>query len=67
MTTMAEHWKQEGMQKGMQKGIQEGKIEASKATIAINLFNQGMDVEQIVAVTGLSLDEIKSLQDSSIH
>ena len=81
MTTMAEHWKQEGRQEGIQKGRQEGvqegyqkgivlaeqqKLDALRA-VAINLFKRGMDVEQIVAVTGLASEEIKSLKNKSIH
>ena len=85
MTTMAEHWKQEGIQKGRQEGIQKGrqegvqegyqkgivlaeqqKLDALRA-VAINLFKRGMDVEQIVAVTGLASEEIKSLKNKSIH
>ena len=51
---------QKGMAEGMQKGMEQGKQEAMKS-VAKQLKITGMQVEQIAAVTGLSLSEIENL------
>ncbi len=70
MTTLAEHWKQEGIELGIEKGIEkgklEGKLEALKL-VAMNLFGQGLTVEQISSATGLPIKEVTSLKNSSTH
>jgi predicted transposase/invertase (TIGR01784 family) len=48
--------RREGLEKGMQKGLKEGKLE-----IARNLLAEGMQLEFIQKITGLSLEEIKKL------
>ena len=56
--------RQEGMQKGIQKGMQEGLQEGeSKAlhTLARNMVAEGLAVETIVRVTGLSEEEVRAL------
>ena len=65
MTTMAEHWKQEGMQKGMQEGYQKGvilakqqKLDALRA-VAKKLLNENMNINQIADITGLSIADIE--------
>lgn len=50
-----------GMQKGREQGIQKGHLEA-KRIIAANLKKQGMDLPSIQACTGLSPEEIASLE-----
>ena len=44
--------------KGMERGIQEG-IQQEKFEIAQNLIKVGMPVDQISAVTGLTLKELE--------
>jgi predicted transposase/invertase (TIGR01784 family) len=60
-----------GMEKGFEKGIEEGRqLERAKAleekkeekkAVARNCKNEGVDLNAIVKITGLSLEEIKSL------
>ncbi len=45
--------KQEGIQLGKQEGVQE---------VARNLLSMGMDVDQIMAVTGLTVEQIQQLR-----
>ncbi|CAL7960522.1 transposase [Gammaproteobacteria bacterium] len=67
--TLAEQFRQEGLQKGklegLQEGLQKGKVEASNAVkaIAMNLFSQGLTIEQIAVATGLSVEEIRLLKN----
>ena len=82
MTTMAEHWKQEGIEVGMQAGIQTGiqegyrkgfadaeqlKMDAFAKTIATKLFNQGLNIEQIASITGLSIQEIETIKNKTAN
>ena len=53
--------KQEGIQQGIQQGIQEGKQEG-KQEIALNLLGEGMTIEAIARVTGLSVEVVQKLQ-----
>ena len=72
--TLAEQFRQEGkqegllegLQKGEQKGKLEGKLEASRA-IAMKLFGQGMSIDQIALITGLSIQEIEEIKNSTAH
>ena len=55
------------MEKREQKGIQEGRKEGRKETsikIALNLLEIGISLTAIAQATGLSEEEIKSLQSS---
>ena len=45
-----------GIEKGIEQGIQQGIIKT-----AINLLDNGMDIEFISKVTGLSVQKIKEL------
>ena len=47
---------QEGMRKGMQQGISERNIEIAK-----NLVKLGMPLQQIIAATGLTKEEVEKL------
>ncbi|MBE9142658.1 Rpn family recombination-promoting nuclease/putative transposase [Planktothrix mougeotii] len=51
---------QEILQEGKREGKREGKLEA-KEEIALNLLRMGLSLEQVVQVTGLSLEEVQSL------
>jgi len=51
-----EEGKAEGIAEGKAEGITEGKLE-----VARNLLREGMDVEAIARVTGLSLEQIQQL------
>ncbi|WP_342226358.1 Rpn family recombination-promoting nuclease/putative transposase [Rickettsia endosymbiont of Urophora cardui] len=67
MTSLAHHWKEEGIQQGMQigeaKGMQIG--EAKKTMeVANNMIAAGSDTDFIAKVTGLSIDEINKLKNS---
>lgn len=69
LMTLAEQLKQEGrvegiqqgMQQGIQQGLQTGKREAARH-IAQTMLKKGMSVEDIMEITGLSADELPSLQ-----
>ena len=65
LMTLAEQLKQEGrvegIQQGVQQGLQTGKREAARH-IAQALLKKGMSVEDIIEITGLSADELPSLQ-----
>ena len=47
---------EQGMQKGMQKGIQQGAINIAKTSL-----KQGLDINTISKITGLSIKEIEKL------
>ena len=49
----------DGISQGIQQGIQHTKIETAKNAIAMHL-----ETEEIVKLTGLSLDVIQSLQNN---
>lgn len=51
----------EGNEKGIKQGIEQGKLSTSLA-VAKNLLALGMPVGQIMQVTGLTKDQISSLQ-----
>lgn len=51
----------QGIQKGVEQGIEQG-IELEKQEIAKLSIKQGLDNITICAITGLSIDEIKSLK-----
>jgi predicted transposase/invertase (TIGR01784 family) len=52
--------RQEGMQKGMQKGRQEGRQE-EKHAVAISMLKEGLGVNTVQRVTGLSPEQIDQL------
>jgi predicted transposase/invertase (TIGR01784 family) len=54
----------EGIQKGIQKGRVEGRAEGrynQKIEIARNAINMGLDIKNIITLTGLSKEEIEKL------
>ncbi|KDO02115.1 Rpn family recombination-promoting nuclease/putative transposase [Rickettsia tamurae] len=79
MTSLAHHWKEEGIQQGIAKGMQIGEAkglqigeakglqigEAKKTMeVAKNMIAAGADTDFIAKVTGLSIDEINKLKNS---
>ncbi|HJD66841.1 MAG TPA: Rpn family recombination-promoting nuclease/putative transposase [Rickettsia endosymbiont of Bembidion nr. Transversale] len=75
MTSLAHHWKEEGIQQGMQIGRNEGmqigrnegmQIGEAKRTmeVAKNMYNAGSDIPFISKVTGLSISELNNLLKS---
>lgn len=56
--------REEAMEIGMEIGEERGAYEKALAT-ARNLLSFGMAVEQIALATGLSLNEIKSLEQKT--
>ncbi len=50
--------KNEGREEGLQEGLKEGLIKTAK-----NLLAMGMDVETVSKATGLSVEEIRSLEN----
>ena len=57
---------QEGEQRGEQRGIKKGKAETQK-NIAMNLLKEGISVEKISEMTGLTLKEIKKLKKNKLN
>ena len=54
--THFEYAKQKGIEEGMEKGMQ---------AVALNMLKSGFDTSIIAKMTGLSVDEIKKLKNSS--
>ena len=46
---------------GIEQGIEQGREEEKKA-IAFNMLRRHLDIETIVEVTGLTIDQLQSLQ-----
>ncbi|MBF8246418.1 MAG: hypothetical protein ISN64_00260 [Rickettsia sp.] len=61
METIAQSFRKEGIQQGIQRGMQRGRQE-EQHEIAKNMLSEKVDLNLISRVTGLSLEEIKSLQ-----
>ena len=52
--------KEEGIEQGYTSGINDG-ISKEKVSIAKNMLNKNMSIEDISEITGLSIEEIKKL------
>ena len=52
---------QEGVKKGLKKGLKKGRQEG-KLEVARNALREGMPVETVVKISGLSLEEVKRLR-----
>jgi predicted transposase/invertase (TIGR01784 family) len=61
MTTLREIFHDEGFQEGMMQGKIEGEALAQRL-FAIKMLHQGFDIKLIAGITGLSLEEIQSLE-----
>ena len=55
----------EGMKEGVEKGIKQG-FKEGILTTAINLLANGIDIDFISKITGLSADEIQELKENNI-
>ena len=55
------HAEEKGIQKGMEKGIEKG-IEKGRKEIALNLLTYNTPIDVIAKSTGLSIEEIKKLE-----
>ncbi|MCC5620434.1 hypothetical protein [Nostoc sp. CHAB 5715] len=55
----------EGRAEGRAKGIEEG-IEEGIRRVAINLLREGMSVEVVVRVTGLSVEQINQIKITEV-
>ena len=53
----------EGRQQGLEEGIKEG-IKEGIATVALNALKKGMDLNDIVELTGLTKEQIESLSSN---
>lgn len=61
LMTLAEQLKQEGRMEGIQQGMQTGEREASRK-IARAMLEKGIPMADIIEMTGVSAEEIPSLQ-----
>ncbi|MDR1482194.1 MAG: hypothetical protein LBI74_06165 [Synergistaceae bacterium] len=60
--------RQEGMQKGIQEGIQKGRqdgIQEGKQAAARSMLARNMPLTLISEISGLSIEEIKTLKETS--
>ena len=55
--------KQEGIEEGIEKGIEKGRKE-EKHEIALAMLKENLPVKQVSKLTGLSVEELKSLHSS---
>ena len=62
MTTLAQHWIEEGMEKGIEKGMEKGAINNS-ILVAKKSLEIGLDFKTISRITGLDEEQIRKLQD----
>ncbi len=58
-----EEGREEGLQRGREEGLQQG-LQRGRREIALNLLRTGMTVEQVTTVTGLSIEQVRELDDS---
>ena len=58
--TLIEEAEQRGHEKGTQEGTQQG-IKNEKISIAKNMLKKGMNIEDIIDITGLTKEQIKKL------
>ena len=61
LMTLAEQLKQEGRSEGLQEGLQTGEREASRK-IAQAMLKKWISVADIIEMTGVSAEELPSLQ-----
>ena len=51
----------EGIERGLKKGVEKGKGE-EKNQIALNCLNEGMPIDVIIKLTGLTKQQIEKLK-----
>jgi predicted transposase/invertase (TIGR01784 family) len=61
--SVADQLRKEGLEKGLEKGLEQGKKSEKKET-AKRMLHLNMDMEQIIAATGLSENAIKELENT---
>ena len=61
MPSLAQRWMEEGIEKGIRKGKKEGALE-NKIEICRNLLKEGLNLETISKVTGLSTEKVLEIQ-----
>lgn len=57
---------EEGLEEGRQQGLQEGQIE-ERHRVVLNLLNEGLSIDLISRVTGLSVEEIQKIQANQVQ
>ena len=60
---------EEGIQQGLEQGLQQGITQGAEQTrieTAKNFLKMGFSIEQIAQGTGLSLEQVKQIQNSVI-
>ncbi len=65
MLTNERGWEERGREEGLQEGRQEGRKEGKKEarlSVAKNMLKKGIDKSTIADCTGLSIEELDSLQ-----
>lgn len=64
MTSLAHHWKEEGIQQGMQIGEARGmQIGEAKRTmeVAKNMLSNNYSIPEVSRITGLSISELNTI------
>ncbi len=61
LMTVAEKLEQRGMEKGLAQGREQGVRQ-----IALNLLREGVDIQFVIKVTGLSEVQVRALDPNSI-
>lgn len=51
---------EEGFEKGVEKGVEKGRVESTRA-LAQRMLHAGLPIEQVMAITELSRDEVEQL------
>ena len=64
--TAQEKGREEGMQKGIQKGREEG-IQQGMEKTAVAALKEGMAIDLVAKITGLSIEKINELNNEIIH
>lgn len=59
-TRVYQEAKEEGIEEGIERGIEQGKMD-----VALNLLRRNFPVEEIAEITGLSIEQIQTLQAQS--
>ncbi|EER20896.1 MULTISPECIES: RpnC/YadD family protein [spotted fever group] len=59
MTSLAHHWKEEGVQQGMQIGEAKKTMEVAK-----NMLSNNYSIPEVSRITGLSISELNQLLKS---
>ncbi len=66
-TSLARYYKKEAYEKGIEKGIQQGITEGEKQKaleVAYKLLKRKVSIEEVVDITGLSVEEVAKLSES---